>query len=399
MRVLRWMCRVAGLAVAGVALLLVLMWLDHRRETTLPTPSGEFAVGRTMSVWSDEAHEDTMAPQPGTKRELLAWIWYPAEVGQPAQAVADYLPVPWREAVERQRGVFITHLLTRDLSRVHTHSLLDAGVSSRQASYPVVVMRPGLSALTASYTTLAEDLASHGYIVVGIDAPYRSSLVVFPDGRVVTRTPENNADLVGEPQLTALANRLMQAWSADVGLALDRMAALNAADPAGRFTGRLDMQHVGVFGHSLGGATALAFCHDDARCKAGVDVDGAPLGRVIGEGVKQPFLFLLSDHHGEAGSSEVEANLRSIYERLPGDRRWMVRIRGANHFMFSDDGAMLKSPLLAHVLHGVGLLRLDGRRQLEITTHYLDNFFDVTLKGAPSAELRGHVYPEVDTVP
>ena len=60
------------------------------------------------------------------------------------------------------------------------------------------------------------------------------------------------------------------------------------------------MQRVGVFGHSLGGAAALQFCHDDSRCKAGIDVDGAPLGNVISEGVTQPFMFILSDHGSES---------------------------------------------------------------------------------------------------
>ena len=74
-------------------------------------------------------------------------------------------------------------------------------------------MRPGLAALTTDYTTLAEDLASHGYVVVGFDAPYRSEVVVFPDGRVITRAPQNNADLVSGPQQEELANKLVQAWT------------------------------------------------------------------------------------------------------------------------------------------------------------------------------------------
>ena len=89
-----------------------------------------------------------------------------------------------------------------------------------------------------------------------------------------------------------------------MGFALDQLERLNTSDPSGRFLGRLDMQRVGVFGHSLGGATALQFCHDDSRCKAGIDVDGAPLGNVIAEGVTQPFMFLLSDHSGESGRGD-----------------------------------------------------------------------------------------------
>jgi hypothetical protein len=95
---------VALFAVVAIAVLLGLLWLDHKRETSLPTPTGPFAVGRTTYVWSDAAHLDPLAPQPGTKRELLAWIWYPAAPRQPSQTVDDYLPAPWRTALERQTG-------------------------------------------------------------------------------------------------------------------------------------------------------------------------------------------------------------------------------------------------------------------------------------------------------
>ena len=405
MRVIKTLVVAALFAVVAIAVLLGLMWLEHKRETLLPAPSGPFAVGRAMYVWSDPVHPDPMAPQPGTKRELLAWIWYPAAPRQPSQTVDDYLPAPWRTALERQTGALLTQLLTRDLSRVRTHSTRDAEVSPQQRSYPVVLMRAGLAALTTDYTTLAEDLASHGYVVVGFDAPYRSFVVVFPDGKVIARAPQNNADLLDGPQKEQLANKLLQAWSADMGFALDHLEQLNASDPSGRFLGRLDMQRIGVFGHSLGGATALQFCHDDSRCKAGIDVDGAPLGSVVADGVTQPFMFLLSDHKGESDADEPEAirqagaNIHSIYDRLPSDRRLMIRIRGANHYMFSGDGAMLKSPLVMRVLRTVGAVRLDGRRQVALTAHYISTFFDVYVKGVPASQLKSQPeYPEIEYV-
>ena len=403
MRVIKILAVVAAFPVVAIAVLLGLMWLDHNRETTLPTPSGPFAVGRTTYVWSDPAHPDPLAPQPGTKRELLAWIWYPAASRQPSQTVDDYLPAPWRTALERQSGPLLTQFLTRDLSRIRAHSIRDADVSPQQRSYPVVIMRAGLAALTTDYTTLAEDLASHGYVVVGFDAPYRSFVVVFPDGRVIARAPQNNADLVSGPQQEQLANKLAQAWSGDMGFALDQLERLNTSGPSGRFLGRLDMQRVGVFGHSLGGATALQFCHDDSRCKAGIDVDGAPLGSVVAEGVTQPFMFLLSDHRGESDVGQPEAirhagaNIHSIYDRLPSDRKLMIMIRGASHYMFSDDGAMLKSPLVMRVLRMVGVVRLDGRRQVALSAHYISTFFEVYLKGVAASALQSRPeYPEIE---
>jgi predicted dienelactone hydrolase len=405
-RAVRWLIKavvtVFMLCVVGITVLVGLLLLDHNRDTTLPAPQGPFAVGRTTYVWSDPSQTDPLAPQPGTKRELLAWIWYPAAPRQPSQTMADYLPVPWRIAVEHQRGELINQLLTRDLSRVRTHSILEADVSTQQRSYPVVLMRAGLAGLVTGNSCLAEDLASHGYVVVGFDAPYRSSVVVFPNGTTIARAPQNNADLLSGLQQEQLATRLVQVWSADMAFALDQLERLNASDPSGRFLGRLDMQRVGVFGHSLGGATALQFCHDDSRCKAGIDVDGAPLGSVVRDGVTQPFMFLLSDHQSEsdAETRQIEANIRSIFDRLPSDRRLWIMIRGANHFGFDDDGAMLKSPLLMQVLRALGIVHLNGRRQVALTAHCITTFFDVYLKGAPASQLKSLTeYPEIEIVP
>src|SRR4029077_16298016 len=125
----------------------------------------------------------------GTKRELLVWIWYPSDAAQ-SVAVNDYLPAQMRPAAAPASGLL--KLLTRDLSKVHAHSIANADMSPRQQSYPVVIMRAGASSEVWNYSALAEDLASHGYFVVGFDAPYRTFVVTFPDGRVMRRAPENN---------------------------------------------------------------------------------------------------------------------------------------------------------------------------------------------------------------
>ncbi len=397
-RVFKVFAALAIFGVLGVGVLLASLWLEHRTEITLPAPTGSFAVGRATYAWVDDLQLDKLAPVPGTKRELLVWIWYPAAPRQPSQTAGDYFPAPWRAALDHQIGALFTQFLTRDLSRVRTHSVRDAEVSPHHRSYPVVLVRAGLAALTTDYTSLAEDLASHGYVVVGFDAPYRTIVVVLPDGRVIARAPENNAELVSGPQQEQLATKLVQAWSADMTFALDQLERLNTSDPSGRFRGRLDMQRVGAFGHSLGGATALQFCHDDSRCKAGIDVDGAPLGSVIAAGVTQPFMFLLADHSSESDveTHPVQANIRSIYDRLPGDRRLEILIRGAYHFGFSD-GAVLKSHIVLATLRMLGIIGIDGRRQLALTTYCVHSFFDTYLKtpGASRLKISSSLYPEI----
>jgi predicted dienelactone hydrolase len=395
-RVIKIVAAVALFAVLGIAVLLGWMWLDHNRETTLPTTTGPFAVSRTTSVWSDAAQTDSLAPQPGTKRELFVWIWYPAAPPEPSQTVDDYLPVPWRTAVEHQRSALDTKFLTRDLSRVRSHSIRGGELSPHQHMYPVVLMLGGFE-----FTSLAEDLASHGYVVVSFDAPYRSSLVVFPDGRIIERTPQNDPDPVSGSDLEQLATRLVQAGSADMSFALDQLERLNAADPSGKFLGRLNMQRVGVFGHSIHGATALQFCHDDSRCKACIDLDGMPFGSVVQEGVAKPVLFLMSDHRSDSKDEETsiaQRNFGSIFARLPSDRWSEITIQGANHYMFSDD-AVLRSPVMMRVLRTLGIVGIDGRRQVAVATHFIDTFFDVYLNGSPASELKAQAeYPEVEYV-
>jgi pimeloyl-ACP methyl ester carboxylesterase len=217
-----------------------------------------------------------------------------------------------------------------------------------------VLLRAGGGALTTDFTTLAEDLTSHGFFVVGFDAPYRSVVFVMPDGRVVVRSPG--------------------------------------------FAGRMDLQRLGIFGHSFGGATALEFRHQDARCKVALDIDGIPFGGVVLEGLGKPGMLLLSDHGGELAdpaTRPILAALQSIYDRLPDGRLYAV-IRRANHFSFGDQ-ILLNSPVAMTLLRPLGFGGLDGRRGLAISADYVQAFFDVVLNGAPRATLTSLAakYPEI----
>jgi dienelactone hydrolase len=400
-RVIKVCAVLAAIGVLGLGALFAFAWLEHRSAATLPAPTGSFTVGRAIQDWTDPVALDPLAPVPGTRRELLVWIWYPSANG-PSAKTDDYLPAELRPKAEPSNGANIWTLLTRDVTNVRGHSTRDADVSPQQGSYPVVILRAGASGAVLNYSTLAEDLASHGYIVVGFDAPYRTGRVVFPDGRIMGRTEQNNPEMCLVPdriQMERCVSRVMNAWIGDIGFVLDRLALLNVSDFSGRFTGRIDMTRVGLLGHSLGGTVAAQFCHEDARCKAGINIDGAPHGSVVQDGLTQPFMFLLSDHGRESGpeSAQIMSDIASIYNRIPPDRRVRATIRGAFHFMFTDDGALLKSRIVHGVLRVLGRLGIDPRRQLAVTTYCIHAFFDHYLKDAGGSpfSLASPGYPEI----
>jgi dienelactone hydrolase len=319
----------------------------------------------------------------------MVWIWYPAAPNSAPSA--EYLPVEWRDALAQHSGVLLSKFLTRDLAKVRTHSTANPPVSPEQPTYPVVILRAGGGAFTTDFTTLAEDLASHGYIVVGFDAPYRTILFVTYNLEVIERPPANNPENLSPTAAEHLANSLLPQWVADTQTVVDYLAMLHPPNPAvHQLSGHLDLQHLGMFGHSFGGATSLQFCHDDLRCKAAIDIDGAPFGSVVEDGLRQPTLFLLSDHSREMSdptSREIAANLHSIYDRLPSNDRLFVALTGANHFTFSDQ-ILLKSHYLIHALQLAGPFgHLAPQRGLTITTTYVHTFFDVYLKSAPASQL------------
>ena len=48
-------------------------------------------------------------------------------------------------------------------------------------------------------------------------------------------------------------------------------------------------------------------------------------------------------------------------------------------------------------LRTLGIMRLDGRRQIAVTAQYISTFFDVQLKGAPPSDLKSQPgYPEIE---
>jgi predicted dienelactone hydrolase len=397
-RVARAIAAMALTVVIGVAALLTWLWFDHNRSTTLPAPSGPNRVGRVIYDWTDEARLNPYAPVLGARQELVVWVWYPAAIS-PSSQPAEYLPAYWRHAVEKHEGFLLGGLLGRDLNRVESHSLNGADVSTREAKYPVVVLRAGGGALSSDYTSLAEDLASHGYVVVSFDAPYRTVITAFPDGRVMERNAQSDFDSMPYAAAEKAATQAMNVWVMDVKFVLDRLGELNANDPTGQFKGKLDLQDVGIVGHSLGGATAAQFCHDDARCRAGIDIDGIPFGSVVQESLHQPFFLILSDHRKESGPEPhtVEDKMKSIFNKLPAGKRWQVMIEGANHFTFSDQ-MFTKSPALIAALRIRGVFGpLEKHRGLVIAGDCIHSFFDVYLKGASPDELTAlpFRYPEI----
>ena len=124
-------------------------------------------------------------------------------------------------------------------------------------------------------TSQAEELASHGFIVIAPDHTYGALTVIFPDGRIAQNNP--NALPVGtglsEYEFIEAAQLLGSQWASDLSFILNHLENLSPDRPMGQFTSHLDFNRIGVFGHSTGGGAAVQFCATDSRCKAALGMD------------------------------------------------------------------------------------------------------------------------------
>ncbi|HEY1322032.1 MAG TPA: alpha/beta hydrolase [Streptosporangiaceae bacterium] len=354
----------------------------------LPEPTGPYPAG-TVSVWlTDTSRPDPWVPDVNA-RELMVSLWYPAVPSDGRRA--RYMTPAESELQLTSRG--ITGVPPDVLSTVKTNAAVDAGPAGRQRSLPLVVLSPGFTNSRSTLTALAEDLASHGYVVAGIDHTYESYATAFPDGRVTTC-------LAREAPRRDRKEEVAAGRVADVCFVLDELTGPHPAWPG---AGLIDPSAMAMAGHSAGGAAAIAAMRADPRIRAGIDMDGATAAPIPDEGLARPFLFLGKQSNYTPGSGGPITTLRDWkllrgavatwerdWELLTGWKRWLV-VAGAVHASFTD---------LALLADQVGIdigAALSGARSLDITRAYVRAFFDQHLRGRPQALLDqpSPRYPEV----
>jgi predicted dienelactone hydrolase len=341
----------------------------------LPEPSGPSPVGTTSLHLTDTSRPDPWAAG-AAARELMVSVWYPATPGSGRRA-------PYMTAAES--GLLLAHAGVTSvrpgaLSTVRTHAVSDAPPAGQPRSLPLVVLSPGFIHPRSVLTALAEDLASHGYAVAGIDHTYESVATAFPDGRVATC-------LAREAPRRNRGEKVVAGRAADAGFVLGQLTSGYPAWPGGEL---IDPSRIAMAGHSIGGAAAIATMLADSRFQAGIDMDGATHAPISAGGLSRPFLFLGKQANYTPGGAGAVTTWERDWKHLTGWKRWLV-VAGAVHASFTD---------LALLAYQIGVdveAELSGARSLDITRAYVRAFFDLHLRGRPQSLLDqpSTRYPEV----
>jgi dienelactone hydrolase len=280
----------------------------------LPAPAGPYPVGLQTVHLTDPARTD---PWVGGMRELMLTVLYPA------RSVRGFSRAP--QLTPDEAGVFAEYAPhvhaglpepgAVDWGAVLTHGYV--GAPPPPGRRPVLVYSPGGGDSRTLGTTLAEDLASHGRVVVLVDHPGDASQVELPTGMRTTV-------LIGPPD-PATFRTMIDTRIADLRLVLDRLGDLPLAPV-------MDLCRIGLYGHSAGGTAAVYAARHDRRVGAVANLEGYLDLYPTPVEVDRPLLLFRTD--GFEGAARIESSWAS----LPGRR---VLLADANHWAFTDYSALV----------------------------------------------------------
>lgn len=335
-------------------------------QSSLPRPTGAYAVGRRLIYILDTSRVDPKAIRDDGKREFMAVLWYPATVAL-SQPRAPWIPALWTDSAASDLFVFTRRVeppltvaeIASNIALTHSFASEAAPLASSSHPFPVVILSPGNNTTPVYYSTLAEELASHGYVVVGhVPTGYARS-VTFPDHRVFPRRAYVDID----------------PWVGDLRYLVEHISMWNR-DSQNPLHGMLDTTRIALAGHSGGANASEIVASSDQRVRALALLD--PGITDTAWATAKPTLILSSDWAARAASDTAVAEM--LHERVDFRRRlvhgFAFTLTGAQHMSFSDISAIHRLQL------GPG-----GLEQLTAAKRLLVDFFDESLMGAHSTLL------------
>lgn len=350
----------------------------------IPNPSGQYSIGTRYQIIEDDQRLELYTEDTTDTRKFVVRMWYPTD------NILDKERSKWLGDTDISRelakSIGLPFFALDQTADVLSNAYSFAPISDASDTYPVVIISHGWGGFMSLHTDLAEELASRGYFVISIDHTYGSVISQFIDENVL-----QNKDALPDrtdPGFLEAAHQLVYTYAGDVSRTLDYLEENNQLTSFSFFKGRLDLEHIGVIGHSTGGGADVAVALNDMRIDAllGLDAWVEPINQSeIEKGLTIPAMFLRSETW-EEGPNNV--NLYDLINRSP--QAALYQINQTTHSDFTM--AYMFSPLTS-MIGFTG--SLDSDYLIDMQKDIMNLFFDEHLKGVINQTIDLSTYDEL----
>ncbi len=315
-----------------------------------PDITGNLEVLTKNFTWVDESRVETYTDT-GENRSITIKVWYPKEAG----------------------------------------------------SYPLVVFSHGAFGVIDSNTSTCTELASNGYVVVSIAHPYQAAYVKDTNGKITIGSTEflnemyqdNGTDTIeGEERNYKQTKKWMEIRTGDENFVLDTILEKAKKGDNEPFD-RINVDEIGLFGHSLGGASSVEIGRQRDDIGAVIDLEGTMFGEYLDfkDGVyeynQEPYpVPLLDVNSREVYDLAMQLKKQdgvlyvNFYMGENAKDFHEVVINGISHLNMTDLGMI--SPILSKLMcagtSSSGTATVDSRACIENINFIVLNFFDYYLK-------------------
>lgn len=277
-----------------------------------PRLMGPFPVGIRTVTYTDPNNPN----EDGSPRILKTEIWYPTT--EEYRDAERYAYDPKADGTDAMREKYADI----DIGDFPCDGVYDAPVRRGSGRFPLVVFSHGAYGIRFQSVFYTLHLASHGYVVIAPDHQLNTLYEIMVDGW-------NGADLIPSAMQRPF----------DVLFLIDKFAQRNA-DPQDELYDLLDMEHVGVTGHSFGGLTSFLVVKDP-RVKAIVPM--APEGSMVNAVATVLEFPFLEDIHVPTlmmggvldRTLNYQTSMADVYPSI-NPPKWFLTLNRGGHYTFTD---------------------------------------------------------------
>ncbi len=289
--------------------------------------------------------------------------------------------------------------------------------------FPLVIFSHGAFGYYQSNYSTYTELVSNGYVVAALDHPHHafftedsSGKTVIADSGFIESAMKISNGSLGEEEAFLLSREWMKLRTADEGFVID---TIKRAKERGELSNawhtdsktdilsalsKINTDKIGLMGHSMGGATAVALGRERTDIDAVIDLDGSMLGEIKSvkdgecEYISEPYPVAVLDFRKESDYNEMqrlknEGSYKDSYvygfvyandyvvENAENSKT--VVFKNAGHMNFTD--LPMFSPFLASML-GTG--DVDSEEFMYTVNEVVLNWFDYYLKNEGSLNIR-----------